>query len=141
FLQAIAEAPGDDAPRLVYADWLEDRGADDRAEFIRLQCELAKMDEDDPRRPGLAGRQRVLLAKHGKAWTEAAIGGGELPGAWKAFRIGLAFRRGFLEAWALLSARDFLHHAQELFERLPLRRLLLDGGPEDEALAALASSP
>src|SRR4051812_5383520 len=35
-LAAIAEAPDDDAPRLVYADWLEEHGDDARAEFIRV---------------------------------------------------------------------------------------------------------
>ena len=37
FLQAIIENPDDDAPRLLYADWLEERG-DPRGEFIRVQC-------------------------------------------------------------------------------------------------------
>src|SRR5688500_16170422 len=40
FLDAIVDAPDDDAPRLVYADWLDDHGDADRAEFIRAQCEL-----------------------------------------------------------------------------------------------------
>ena len=37
FLQAIIEDPDHDAPRLLYADWLEERG-DPRGEFIRVQC-------------------------------------------------------------------------------------------------------
>ena len=40
FLSAIRAAPADAAPRLVYADWLEERG-DGRAEFVRLQHQLA----------------------------------------------------------------------------------------------------
>ena len=36
FLQAIRDAPDDDAPRLIYADWLDERG-DPRGEFIRVQ--------------------------------------------------------------------------------------------------------
>ena len=36
FLQAIIDNPDDDAPRLIYADWLEERG-DPRGEFIRVQ--------------------------------------------------------------------------------------------------------
>jgi uncharacterized protein (TIGR02996 family) len=31
FLAAIAAAPGDDAPRLVFADWLDERGRDSEA--------------------------------------------------------------------------------------------------------------
>jgi uncharacterized protein (TIGR02996 family) len=36
FLQAIAAAPADDAPRLVYADRLEERGQPERAAALRL---------------------------------------------------------------------------------------------------------
>jgi uncharacterized protein (TIGR02996 family) len=42
FIAAILAAPDDDLPRLVYADWLEEQGEVERAEFIRVQCELAK---------------------------------------------------------------------------------------------------
>jgi uncharacterized protein (TIGR02996 family) len=31
----------DNNPRLVYADWLEENGEPERAEFIRVQCELS----------------------------------------------------------------------------------------------------
>lgn len=41
-LRAILEKPEDDAPRLIYADWLEEDGQPERAEFIRVQCELAR---------------------------------------------------------------------------------------------------
>ena len=44
FLRAIDATPEDDVPRLVYADWLDDRGHGMRAEFIRLQCEIAKLE-------------------------------------------------------------------------------------------------
>src|SRR4051812_49564005 len=38
FLRAIADAPADDAPRLVYADWLDEHGQSDQAEYLRLTC-------------------------------------------------------------------------------------------------------
>ena len=41
FIQAICASPGDDLPRLVYADWLEENGQAERAEFIRLQIRMA----------------------------------------------------------------------------------------------------
>jgi uncharacterized protein (TIGR02996 family) len=41
FLRCICERPAEDGPRLVYADWLEEQGDGDRAEFIRVQVELA----------------------------------------------------------------------------------------------------
>jgi uncharacterized protein (TIGR02996 family) len=42
FIADIVERPDDDAPRLIYADWLQDNGDPDRGEFIRAQCELAR---------------------------------------------------------------------------------------------------
>lgn len=42
-LRHVLEAPGDDVPRLVYADWLEDNGQPERSEFIRVQVELEKL--------------------------------------------------------------------------------------------------
>lgn len=41
FLAAIQQSPQDDTHRLVYADWLEERG-DPRADYLRIQCELRK---------------------------------------------------------------------------------------------------
>lgn len=43
-LRNILEVPGDDAARLVYADWLQENGQPERAEFIRVQVELIKPD-------------------------------------------------------------------------------------------------
>ena len=66
FLQAICEEPDDDAHRLVYADWLDDHGDADRAEFIRLQCALARMDDEDE---AMKAREAELLRLHGEAWV------------------------------------------------------------------------
>lgn len=44
-MRAICAAPHDDLPRLVFADWLQESGADADAafaEFIRIQCDMAK---------------------------------------------------------------------------------------------------
>jgi uncharacterized protein (TIGR02996 family) len=41
-LAAIIECPGDDALRLIFADWLEENGDPERGEFIRVQMELAR---------------------------------------------------------------------------------------------------
>lgn len=43
-VRSVLAAPLDDAPRLVYADWLDEHGESERAEFIRVQCELARLD-------------------------------------------------------------------------------------------------
>jgi uncharacterized protein (TIGR02996 family) len=42
FLAAIAAAPDDDTVRLVFADYLDENGEGERAEFIRVQCEIAR---------------------------------------------------------------------------------------------------
>jgi uncharacterized protein (TIGR02996 family) len=53
FFDAILAAPEDCVPRLIYADWLEDRGRQPQAELIRVQCALAQAE-------GEAGRLRKL---------------------------------------------------------------------------------
>ena len=46
FIQAILADPTDDSPRLVYADWLEER-SDLRGEFLRIQTALTSMPRKD----------------------------------------------------------------------------------------------
>jgi uncharacterized protein (TIGR02996 family) len=58
-LAAVRADPADDAPRLVYADWLDEHGQPERAEFIRVQCELARRDD-----PALRRREAELVAAH-----------------------------------------------------------------------------
>jgi uncharacterized protein (TIGR02996 family) len=42
FLLALEEHPADDTTRLIYADWLEERGEAARAEYLRLEVQLAQ---------------------------------------------------------------------------------------------------
>jgi uncharacterized protein (TIGR02996 family) len=67
FLKAILEKVEDDAPRLIYADWLEERG-DPRGEFIRVQCKLDKLSTSDPALPTLLEREQLLLREHRDDW-------------------------------------------------------------------------
>src|SRR5687768_3332195 len=39
--EAVLANPADDAPRLVYADWLDERG-DRRGEYLRVDLEVAR---------------------------------------------------------------------------------------------------
>jgi len=41
FVRAIIDSPGDDTPRLVYADWLDDRD-DPRGPYLRAELEWAR---------------------------------------------------------------------------------------------------
>jgi uncharacterized protein (TIGR02996 family) len=68
FLQAIRDAPEDDAVRLVYSDWLEEQGQDARAEFIRVQCALARCPRRSSRRKGLAARVDELWRQFEDQW-------------------------------------------------------------------------
>jgi uncharacterized protein (TIGR02996 family) len=70
-LDAILDDPDDNNIRLVYADWLEEHGDESdraRAEFIRVQIELAKLEERDPRRPVLEEREQDLQVEHEDQW-------------------------------------------------------------------------
>lgn len=70
-LAAIWEHPHDDTVRLAYADWLQEAGGASnvaRAEFIRLQCALARLDEWDDEFKPLQARLKPLWKKWGRAW-------------------------------------------------------------------------
>jgi uncharacterized protein (TIGR02996 family) len=67
FIQAIQEPPEDDAPRLVFADWLDENGDEPRAEFIRLQCRLPHL-RDDLEFARLRQREQELLEEHRAGW-------------------------------------------------------------------------
>jgi uncharacterized protein (TIGR02996 family) len=45
-LRAILDQPKEDTPRLVYADWCDENGQPERAEFIRVQVRLAGMKDE-----------------------------------------------------------------------------------------------
>lgn len=66
-LEAIARDPADDVPRLVYADWCEDNGDPDRAEFIRLQIQADR--EKTGIRP-LVRKIATLLERNHTIWMQ-----------------------------------------------------------------------
>src|SRR5687767_9914360 len=107
-LAAIAARPDDDTPRLVYADWLDDHGAAERAEFIRLQCRLARDDEDDP---AAAERADELENQHRIRWLAGVPTG---PG------LRWSFHRGFPER--LEAVTQLLLNRYRKVATLPLLR-------------------
>lgn len=113
FLQAILENPDDDAPRLIYADWLEERG-DPRGELIRIQCQLAALSDNDERRSVLERHERELLEHHQDRWL-----GGLRPSL-----RGWTFRRGFLDAISLPAAAYVQHASLPLLATV--RRVQVD---------------
>src|SRR5262245_51766324 len=114
-LADICDNPDEDGPRLVYADWLEDHGDPDRAEFIRAQIQLARLPPADPARRGLAAREKALLVAHGEAWRK------EMP-PWA--RAGSSFVRG-LVGGVHAQAPAFLKGADLLFRRAPVQAVTL----------------
>src|SRR5262245_49117869 len=75
FLQVIGSSPDDDGPRLLYADYLEEKGdaaGAARAEFIRVQCALNAVDPTDASAAELRRRERELLTEHWRAWLKPA---------------------------------------------------------------------
>jgi uncharacterized protein (TIGR02996 family) len=127
FLHEIIAAPDDDAPRLVYADWLEEQG-DPRGEFIRLQCELAR----EPVQPSrldplekdfvhdgpaeLRIREAELLREHERQWLGSVA---EHCSKWM-------FHRGFVE-FIEVAALHFVQHGSRLFAEHPIRAATIMG--------------
>lgn len=48
FIRAILENPDDEAPLLIFGDWLEENGEFERAEHLRLRCELTRSVSERP---------------------------------------------------------------------------------------------
>src|SRR5579859_4433991 len=67
-LRSVIDQPAEDAPRLVYADWLDEHGQSGRAEFIRTQIALAR-GPDPAKLADLRRRERELLVAHEAEWT------------------------------------------------------------------------
>jgi uncharacterized protein (TIGR02996 family) len=130
-LAAIREAPSDDAPRLVYADWLDDHGDPARAEFIRVQCELARLPGEE-RRAELERRERELLLANRKAWL------GPLDRVLQYSHC--TFRRGFPEDLTL-RPKVMVEMAEAFDARVPAGRVTLYGGFGDPAMKALVACP
>lgn len=115
FLAEIKASPDLDEPRLIFADWLEERG-DPLGEFIRLQC-LRAGDLSPQHRSAAAIRAEDLQRRFGHQWI-----GFNAP---KNFHI--YFRRGFPEV-ANLSGPVFVGpNGHRVLQIEMLRDLRIDG--------------
>jgi uncharacterized protein (TIGR02996 family) len=113
-LAAIIAHPDEDAPRLIYADWLQENGQPERAEFIRVQTERERLTPNDPQYSPLARREVFLLGRHRRTWT--ATFDALLPEA------ALRFARGFVEQ-VTTPAPALLARAPEIWSLAPLRQV------------------
>lgn len=117
FLQDILAHPDDDAPRLIFADWLEEQGdaaSAARAEFIRVQCALAAGHLPEKRRAVLDRRQQEIFEEHGKEWARPIR---HLVRGWN-------FHRGFIDEVEVFSGR-FVSYAGRLFRQAPIQHVHL----------------
>jgi uncharacterized protein (TIGR02996 family) len=117
FLAAITADPDDDTPRLVFADWLDERGTDDdraRAALIRAQCRAEFLPAGSPERVKLEGEAAAIVRRYEKRWTKPL----------KRLIANCTFRRGFLEGGSCSSATAFVRRGEELFRLAPTLRVL-----------------
>jgi uncharacterized protein (TIGR02996 family) len=70
FHAAIWKAPDDDLPRLVYADWLDERNEHEAAAFLRLLCAVRACPPDVDRLRPLVADFRRAMAKVPAQWVE-----------------------------------------------------------------------
>jgi uncharacterized protein (TIGR02996 family) len=134
FLSAILANPDDDTPRLVLADWLDERGSEDdraRAALIRAQCRLEHLPAAGRERRALAAEIREILRKNYDRWTEPL----------RTARLGTdwTFQRGFLEGGSM-SATLFVQRGADLFRLAPTLRAMRFPNAANET-TELAESP
>ena len=119
FLNAICADPEDDTVRLVFADWLDENGAADRAEFIRLQIERARLRARGTDSEELANRDIEFRRTRGDVWRQ------ELPRLsgvnWH------RFWRGFVSGADVIEWRFYRDAADTLFAATPVQFLHMSG--------------
>jgi uncharacterized protein (TIGR02996 family) len=141
FLQNIRQRPHDDAPRLIFADWLDQRG-DPRGEFIRLQCLRSGFAIGDAHKLSLVEQEQALLQQHRDRWVRPLLQRGI---AWE-FRRGLLHLRvnaaTFLRTdWEELSQTETWEWVELTAIRIPFQTDIDGIGtryvPEEQANAAI----
>jgi uncharacterized protein (TIGR02996 family) len=119
---AVLAEPEADAPRLVYADWLEEhpRGEADlaRAQFIRHEIETEYLPGDSSRREPLESAAATLFNRFGDLWNS------ELPTWDEWYDSALVYRRGFPHELRT-NARKLHFSGGKLFREAPIQSLVV----------------
>lgn len=160
-LRAILASPEEDTARLVYADWLEENGHVQRAEFIRVQIAIARsspadqcpqcyaIDHGGQRTNGpcrcepafrALRRREDDLFKFNTAWSgwwgaparRDVVRARDLAPE-RGYLIGSLFVRGFVEQMRCSSVR-WLAHADAIVAGHPVTRVALTTAPERSRL-------
>jgi uncharacterized protein (TIGR02996 family) len=117
-LRNIRARPDDNLARLVYADWVEERGDQAMGELIRLHIEREQSEPGSSAYFELITQAAILLAQHRDRWTE------ELREQFGVTRV--VFARGIPEE-VELPWSSFEAVSQELFATLPIRHVIISG--------------
>jgi uncharacterized protein (TIGR02996 family) len=141
FLAAIVADPDDDTARLAAADFLEENGDPDRAAFIRIQVELARLESIGQGKSlaadELRKKERAFLrplAMYRELWAAEAcpeLARAASPGTTReAVTIEgadrLMWRRGFVEE-VTCSADEWRRHGEAVRCRNPVHTVILTG--------------
>lgn len=117
FRRSILATPEDDAPRLIYADWLDEHDDAERAEFIRLQVRLARMGGHESDYTRLMLRAEELRQPSHVEWLNRLP---QFPGVhWE------IFERGFISAARFDHPDAYFEYARSVTEAAPIQELRL----------------
>jgi uncharacterized protein (TIGR02996 family) len=116
-IHAIHAEHDDDLPRLAYADWLEERGEVEHAEFIRLELRLARLPSDHEDHRRLFERELDLIRAHKNEWF------GTFRSGWDHYEM----RRGFIEEVSSRTPTAVVPYADWLFSHHALLYLSVTG--------------
>ncbi len=119
---AILEEPDADAPRLVYADWLEEHSAAEsdqaRARFIRLEIQAESLPDDSADRESLESEAAKLFNRFGATWNL------ELPTWDEWYDSTLVYARGFPYKLRT-NFRKLYYCGGRIFQEAPIRSLVI----------------
>jgi uncharacterized protein (TIGR02996 family) len=126
FIAAVLADPENDAPRLIYSDWLDEQGRGERAELIRVQCELARL--GNPMSEAEDSRYDILRRQEAELLDAIRADNFRLPSRFVPQIYGNSrgcnlphgfFRRGFVHA-VTCTAKAWLAHANEILACHPV---------------------
>ena len=132
FVAEIRAQPREDAPRLIYADYLDEAG-DPQGELIRVQVALSHLAPGEPERRELELREDELLSTYADEWLAPLR---DLGAEGISAR---SLQRGLLER-VRIGAANFFAHGPELCHRAPALHCLELRGVAD-AMSKLVTRP
>src|SRR5262245_57214017 len=122
-LRAVFENPEDDAPRLAYADWVDESGGEpERAALIRVQCQFARLPPDAPRAAELSRAEEKLLRGRKLRWRPQLP---RLRGV-----VWGDFSRGFVDSLAVKTPNTFRRMSAQIVDAIPLYAVTVKPNPQ-----------